>query len=233
MPDPSRWNVEEYQPSGEAQEYVRRPRNSAHDGHGNMVLRAVRETSPRGAAYTSARLSNQFVVREGMGYKPFFRTYGRWSARMWLPNGQGVWPAWWTLGDYTGSLPAGWPACGEIDILESLNFGEVAHGGVHTVKGDGTHFARGITPTRAGYTWTAAWHVWTIDWRPGSITWLVDGKVRGKVTRRQVQAAGGVWVFDGLKPQSPILNLAVGGWAGTPGGWSEQTMLIDWVRVYP
>jgi hypothetical protein len=226
-PDPRKWKVETWAPGEESQEYIDSRDTSAHDGSGHMVLTAIRRTSPGGRAYVSGRLSNQF------GDAPFYKTYGRWEARLLLPSGQGIWPAFWMLGDYRASLPAGWPACGELDVMETINGAPEAHMTIHTVNAAGSHFMLGPQPARApSGTWAGAWHVFAMDWRSGVITWLLDGVVTGRLTRAQVEAGGGIWLFDGAKPQSPILNLAVGSpWTGPPSGWDSQRMLIDYVRI--
>src|SRR5262245_15022477 len=94
-PDPNKWKVEVVdQGDTEQQSYVDDPRTAALDGQGNMVLTAIKETSATGRPYISGRLSNGFSNR------PFFSAYGRWVARMLIPAGQGVWPAFWGLGDW-------------------------------------------------------------------------------------------------------------------------------------
>lgn len=193
---------------------------AVHNGLGQLVMTARRVVSPTGRTYVSSRLSNGFSPR------PRFGTYGRIEARMWLPDGAGLNPAFWTLGDWNTVLH--WPRVGEIDIVEWPD--GRTHGGIHTTRAsdDTTHWNRGgsrITP--------GGWHIWRIDWRPGIITWYVDGVAWQTITRAEVEALGGRWKFDGEQPQALLFTLAVGGdFGGLPSGWDTQRMLLDWVRWY-
>ena len=109
----------------ELETYTDRPRNAHKDGHGVLVIDVLRE-SHAGAdgiarEYTSARLKTQ-------GH--FAQAYGRFEARLRLPRGQGIWPAFWMLG--SDITTAGWPACGEIDIMENIGReAAITHGTVH------------------------------------------------------------------------------------------------------
>lgn len=227
-PNPNRWKVETVDLGDtEQQSYVDDRRTSAHDGLGHMVLTAIKEISASGRPYISGRLSNGFSV------SPSFTTYGRLQARMLIPSGQGVWPAFWTLGDWN-TYPS-WPGVGEIDVMEALNAGEVTHGGVHTVAAaDGTtrKDLGGQSPVHPSGSYANGWHVWSIAWSPSKIVWYIDAVPWQTVTRGQAEAAGATWLFDGARPQAPILNLAVGGWAGPAAGWTSKQFLIDYVRFY-
>jgi len=79
--------------------------------------------------------------------------------------------------------------------------------------------------------WGGGFHVYALDWRPGRLAFSIDGRQTGEVTREQVESRGGDWPFE-RRPQSPVVNVAVGGWAGRPDGWTEQSMVVDWVRAY-
>jgi beta-glucanase (GH16 family) len=228
-PNPNKWKVEEIDLGDhEQQTYVNDRRTAAHDGAGNMVLTAIRETSASGRPYKSGRLSS------GFSRSPFFSTYGRWEARMKIPAGQGVWPAFWGLGDWNAVQH--WPRVGEIDVMESINSGSVTHGGIHTVAASDNSSHRNFGGQSARHpsgSWANGWHVWRIDWDSNGITWSIDGAAWQTVSRATVTAAGAKWLFDGTRPQAPILNLAVGGdWAGPASGWTSQRFLIDYVRIW-
>ncbi|NII42524.1 beta-glucanase (GH16 family) [Curtobacterium flaccumfaciens] len=203
--------------NGELEVYTDSRRNSALDGNGNLVITARREAD---GSYTSARLTSQGT---------YTAQYGRIEARIRIPRGQGIWPAFWMLG---ADLPqVGWPACGEIDVMENIGR---EPGSVHgTVHGPGYSGAEGIsgTATLPSGAFADDFHVYGVDWRPGSISWTVDGAVYRTVTPADL--GGDRWVFD--KPFFVILNLAVGGgWPGSPDSSTRfpQQMTVDWLRVW-
>jgi beta-glucanase (GH16 family) len=197
---------------------------SVHDG--NLAITTISEkyTGPGGAArnYTSARLKTK---------GKFSQTYGRFEARIKIPYGQGMWPAFWMLGDDIDKI--GWPACGEIDIMENIGKEPaIIHGSIH-----GPGYVGG-TGTEAPYTlpgkqrFADDFHVFAVEWDPDSVSFYVDQDLYVRRTRADLQP-GWKWVFD--KPSFLILNLAVGGdWPGNPDSTTvfPQTMLVDYVRVY-
>jgi len=211
--------------NNEREYYTDGTRNAALDGQGNLVVTARRE-NPAGyqchygsCEYTSARL---------LTAGKFTQTYGRFEARIKIPHGQGMWPAFWMLGDDIGS--AGWPNSGEIDIMENVGKEpNMVYGSIH-----GPGFSGG-NAVNAG-RWNSSpyaddFHTYAVDWEPDAITWYVDGQQYERRTPAHLR--GNRWVFD--HPFFMILNLAVGGyWPGDPD-WSTplpQTMTIDYVRVY-
>lgn len=203
--------------NAELQTYTDSRRNSALDGAGNLVITARREAD---GSYTSARLKTEGT---------FTAQYGRIEARIRIPRGQGLWPAFWMLGADIGQV--GWPACGEIDVMENVGYEPgVVHGTVH---GPGYSGAQGLTASYtqpSGAAFADDFHVFGVDWRPGSVTWTVDGVARRTVTRADVGSSP--WVFD--KPFFVLLNIAVGGtWPGSPDATTRfpQQMTVDWVRV--
>ena len=144
----------------------------------------------------------------------FAQRYGRFEARLKIPKGQGIWPAFWMLG---ADLPTNaWPSAGEIDVMENVGFEpHRVHGTVH---GPGYSGGEGLTSTwqhPQGWSIADDFHTFAVDWAPGSITWSVDGQVYHQVT--PASTGGDLWVFD--KPFFLILNVAVGGaWPGYPDG---------------
>lgn len=205
--------------------YTDRAENS-YIQDGNLVIKAIAEkhTGPNSVTrnYTSARLKT---------FGKFSQTYGRFEARIKVPYGQGVWPAFWMLGDDIEKV--GWPACGEIDIMENIGKEpSIIHGSIH---GPGYVGGTGI---EAPYTlpgkqrFADDFHVFAVEWDPDSISFFVDKDRYVRRTRAGLQP-GWPWVFD--KPYFLILNLAIGGdWPGNPDSTTvfPQTMLVDYVRVY-
>ncbi len=227
-PDPSRWTFDVGGGgwgNGELEYYTSRRGNSALDGHGHLAIVARRERFGEGAerrGYTSARLKTEGV---------FSTTFGRIEASIKLPGGRGLWPAFWAVGENIETV--GWPASGEIDMMESLgNDPFTLYGSLHGPE-RGTARGYGLTtPHRSGTSLAAGFHVYGASWSPSAITFTFDGVPYATRTAAQL-SPGQRWVFN--KPFFLILNLAVGGdWPGEPGASTPfpATMLVDWVRVY-
>jgi beta-glucanase (GH16 family) len=208
----------------ELQYYSDDTENAALDGAGNLAV-VVRRVDPRlrarvgGCAYSSARL----VSKARVGF-----TYGLVQARIRLPRGRGIWPAFWMLGQNIDDV--GWPHCGEIDVME--NFGRdpaVVHGTVH---GPGYSGATGITASyRADAALADDFHVYAVHWEPDRIRWYLDDRLYATVTPDDLR--GNRWVFD--HEFYLLLNVAVGGTFSVDPGPSAalpQAMLVDHVRVY-
>jgi beta-glucanase (GH16 family) len=200
--------------NNELQTYTSDPENSAVE---DSVLRitAIRE----GYSYTSARIKTQGL---------FEQAYGRFEARIQLPWGPGIWPAFWLLGSDIGSV--GWPQCGEIDIMEYRGQQpNIIHGSVH-----GPGYSGGAAITKSyGYTdnrFDLDFHLFAIEWGSDYIDYFVDDALYQRITPGDLT---GKWVFD--HPFYIILNVAVGGnFVGFPTSETPfpQSMIIDWVRVY-
>lgn len=222
LPDPERWQFDIGTDWGNLQlEYdTNRPENVSLDGQGHLAITA-REEEYQGQPYTSARIKTQDL---------FEQTWGRFEARIQVPVGQGIWPAFWMLGNDIDEV--GWPRCGEIDIMEYRGHEpRVLHGSLHGpgYSGDG---ARTNSHTLAQGGFHLGFHVFAIEWSESGIRWEVDGYEYHEVTPSDLPA-GTDWVYD--HPFFLILNLAVGGrWVGSPDENTEfpQTLLVDWVRVY-
>ena len=186
--------------------------------NGYLVIEARHELFGN-QAYTSARLKTQ-----GLGAW----TYGRIEARIQIPRGQGLWPAFWMLGDDIAQV--GWPTCGEMDIMENIG---KEPGTVHgTVHGPGYSGANGISNAYAltSGAFADSFHVFAIEWQPSVIQWFVDGTLYKTVLPANLP---GRWVYD--HPFFILLNVAVGGyWPGNPDSTTvfPQTMRVDYVRVY-
>jgi beta-glucanase (GH16 family) len=227
-PDPSKWSFEvggNGWGNNELEYYTARPSNVALDGQGHLAITARRENYTAGGVtrgYTSARLQTK-------GH--FATTFGRIEARIKLPAGRGLWPAFWALGSDIESV--GWPNSGEIDVMESLgNDPFTLHGSLH---GPEANSAKGYSLSASEHSavsLAARFHVYGVEWTPGSITFTFDGIPYS--TRTTASLSGTQeWVFD--KPFFLLLNLAVGGdWPGSPQASTAfpATMLVDWVRVY-
>ena len=210
--------------NNELEYYTDRTENAVHDGKGNLVITARQETLEGSTchygecAYTSARCITQDKVEF---------TYGRVEARIDIPNGQGIWPAFWMLGANFPEI--GWPLSGEIDILE--NIGET-HRVYGTVHGPGYSGAGGIgSHFDSADNLAEGFHVYAIDWDEYIIRWYVDGELFNWVSINDLD--GRQWVFD--HDFFMLMNVAVGGyWPGYPDDTTEfpQEMLVDYVRVY-
>lgn len=223
--DTSKWHFEtgDNVNNHERQWYTSGTNNAALDGQGNLVITAKKENPGNyncwygRCEYTSARLSTQ---------GQFTQTYGRFEARMKLPRGQGMWPAFWMLGADIGNV--GWPNSGEIDIMENVGFEpNTVHGTLH---GPGYSGAGGIGAAYNGPNFSDDFHTYAVDWAPNQIKWYVDGNLYQ--TRTPADLNGNRWVFD--HPFYLILNLAVGGyWPGDPNSSTvfPQRLVVDYVRV--
>ncbi|MGV9993786.1 ricin-type beta-trefoil lectin domain protein [Streptomyces sp. NPDC003374] len=226
--DSAKWQTEtgDNVNNHERQYYTAGNRNAALDGQGHLVITARRENPANyqcwygTCQYTSARLNTS---------GKFAAQYGHVEARMKIPRGQGMWPAFWMLGTDIGRV--GWPDSGEIDVMENVGFEpSTVHGTLH---GPGYSGSGGIG---AGYTlpggqaFADAFHTFAVDWAPDSITWSVDGNVYQR--RTPADLGGRSWVFN--KPFFLILNLAVGGyWPGDPDGSTAfpAQLVVDSVSV--
>jgi beta-glucanase (GH16 family) len=224
-PDASKWTYdlgrgpnEDGWGNAELQFYTQRPENVSLDGSGNLAITA-RSESFAGASYTSARIKTQGL---------FAQTFGRFEARIKLPWGSGIWPAFWMLGSDIETI--GWPQCGEIDIMEYRGQEpNIIHGSVH-----GPGYS-GESPITKSYgfendRFDQNFHLFAIEWDRDYINFFVDD-----ILYQQIKPidAPGEWVYD--HSFFILLNVAVGGnYVGFPnrGTSFPQTMLVDFVRVY-
>ena len=202
--------------NNELQNYTEREENARIED-GILVIEA-REEKYKASDYTSARLKTQELQTW---------TYGRVEARLQLPTGQGVWSAFWMLGEDIAT--SGWPQCGEIDIMENIGDPNTVYGTIHGPGysgGDGV----GSSYTSSALALDEDFHIYAIEWQPGEISWYVDDVLYNTISDADVS---GAWVYD--YDFFIILNLAVGGlWPGNPDETTifPQRLLVDYVRVY-
>ena len=210
----------------EREYYTSGTNNASLDGQGHLVITAKKENPANyqcwygTCQYTSARMNTS---------GKFSAQYGHVEARMKIPRGQGMWPAFWMLGTDIGSV--GWPNSGEIDVMENVGFEpSTIHGTIH---GPGYSGANGIGAAYTlanGAAFADAYHTFAVDWAPNSIKWSVDGVVYE--TRTPADVGGNTWAFN--KPFFLILNLAVGGdWPGDPNSATAfpAQLVVDSVSV--
>jgi beta-glucanase (GH16 family) len=214
------------QGNGEWEYYTRRRQNVSTDGRGHLAIIARRQRLPGMANcphgpcdITSGRVTTKYR---------FAQAYGRFEARIKIPSGHGLWPAFWLLGDNIDRV--GWPACGEIDVMEAIGRQpRTAYGTIHAPGYADSGIGGSRTLRRA---LSDAFHVYGLDWSPRSVTWTLDGRPYFTARRANMQP-GQSWPFD--HPFYVLLNLAVGGnWPGPPDATTHfpAKMLVDWVRVY-
>ncbi len=207
-------------------EYYTNRIENASQKDGMLVIRALQEkyTGADGVTrnYTSARLKTQ---------GKFSQAYGRFEARVKIPRGQGIWPAFWMLGNDIDK--SGWPTAGEIDIMENIGREPaLVHGTIH---GPGYSGANGIGASfglPGGAPFADDFHVYAVEWEPRVIRFYVDDHLYATRTPADLPK-GAKWVYD--HPFFLLLNVAVGGsWPGNPDASTvfPQTMLVDYVRVF-
>ena len=227
-PDPGKWSFDrggDGWGNRELETYTDRPVNARVQG-GSLLIEARRErwTGPDRLPrrYTSARLTteNRFAFR-----------YGKAEARILLPAGKGIWPAFWMLGESASGRK--WPHTGEVDIMENIGSDTtVIHGSAHGPRAAGTFSVTAPYQLPPGLSFADDFHLFTLEWEPDALRFYVDGHLYQTHTRTDLPP-GGEWVYD--HPFYLILNVAVGGaWPGSPDAATTfpQRMYVDYVRVY-
>lgn len=211
--------------NNELQYYSGRHKNGRVE-NGNLIIEAHKE-SFEGSDYTSAKMTTE---EKGDW------TYGRYEIRAKLPEGQGIWPAFWMMpSDY--SIYGTWPSCGEIDIMELLGhetnrtYGTLHYGNPHKYTGDSFTLDQG--------SFSDSFHTFAIDWFPGEIRWYIDGHLfqtqNDWYSKTDIKGSGVEFPAPFDRDFYMQFNLAVGGnWPGYPDATTNfpQKLVVDWIRVY-
>ncbi len=232
-PDGSKWQFDQGGTgwgNHELEYYTSAPENVSQDGDGSLVITAFETATVPGASgcwYGTCRFTSARILTGNL----FSFTYGRIEARIQVPQGKGLWPAFWLLGaDYK---QVGWPSSGEIDVMElDGSHPALLHANLHGPSGSGPYSFNNTFQLPAGGSFSHGFHVYGLDWSPSLLSWYVDGNLFASVSRDQF-STGSLWVFD--RPFIILFNLAVGG--DLPGSPDQSTtfpqkLLIDYVRIY-
>ncbi|HEX2968837.1 MAG TPA: glycoside hydrolase family 16 protein [Bacteroidales bacterium] len=218
LPSVSDWvNETGFIRNNELQYYTERRIENTEVKDGNLMIIGRKEPwiyNNDTADYTSASITTD-------GKRSW--TYGKIEARIKLPEGQGLWPAFWMLGQNIHQ--AGWPKCGEIDIMEHINKLDIVHGTLHWDNNG--HVSSGDTIACN----VTDYHIYSVEWNSNSIKWLLDGKEYHVVNVKD--SVNNTEEFQ--KPHYIILNLAIGGeWPKNPDETTvfPDTVFVDYVRVY-
>ena len=213
----------------ELQYYTNSIDNAYHDGNGNLIIKAIKLTPPLNLScwygqcqYTSARLITK---------QKFDQKYGKFEARIKIPKSQGMWGAFWLLGNNIDTV--GWATCGEIDIMENIGREPTTvHGTIHGPGYSGANALSSSYNLPNNEVFGDDFHVYATEWSENNIKFFVDGKLYKTLTPSDLPQ-GSNWVYD--HPFFMILNLAIGGpWGGNPDNTTvfPGVMMIDYVRVY-
>jgi beta-glucanase (GH16 family) len=222
LPDSKIWRYEEgYIRNNEAQYYTKERLENARVENGNLVIEA-RMDNWNGHKITAASVNTY-------GNKSIL--YGRVEVKAKLPTGVGTWPAIWMLGDVFNE-GTGWPACGEIDIMENVGYDpDVIHANIHTkaynhVKG--TNKGNKITAEKPYENF----NIYAVEWFEDHMDFYLNDKLY--FSFKNEGTGNDVWPFD--KPHYLLINLAIGGGWGGRNGIDEtifpQKYYIDYVKVY-
>ncbi|MFI3298352.1 MAG: glycoside hydrolase family 16 protein [Rikenellaceae bacterium] len=220
------WNVEEgYIANNELQDYKKEGNHVVSDGTLKITAQKVNDNKEFGS-FTSARINTR-------GTKSF--TYGKIEARMKLPTGIGVWPAFWMLGDNIKETR--WPLCGEIDIMEYVGYSPTTiHATIHSEDyNHGKNTQRGNNTLLPEGELVSDWHIYGMIWTENGFDFYIDTpqNVFYSCAANDPKTVT-AWPFDA--PHFLILNLAIGGdWGGAQGIADDlcpAVMEVDYVRVY-
>lgn len=202
--------------NNELQSYTKNPENISLDGQGNLRITAIKSTSGN---YSSARIKT-----EGL----FNQKFGRIEARIKTPTGAGIWPAFWMLGSNINQV--GWPACGEIDIMEQNGSkSDVTYSSLH---GPGYSGGQAITTPYGlrNARFDTDFHIYSVEWGENFVDFFVDNYLFKRLMTEDVT---GQWVYN--NSFFLILNVAVGGgFVGPPNTNTPfpQSMIVDYVKVF-
>jgi beta-glucanase (GH16 family) len=224
--DPTKWK-HDVGGSGwgnnELEYYTDGTQNAIVQGGYLVITATTQGASQYKCSYGTCRYTSARLLTQGL----FSQQYGRFEARVQMPTGKGIWPAVWMLGDNINTVS--WPACGEIDFMETIGTDITTnHGSLH-MPGDNPS---GQFTLPNGASFADAFHTFAVEWAPGTVAFYVDDQLYETQLRTSVPA-GGTWEFE--HPFFLLVNVAVGGsWPGSPDTTTQfpQTMKVDWVRVY-
>jgi beta-glucanase (GH16 family) len=217
--------------NSELEYYTSGATNAVQQG-GNLVITA---TTANASSYTCSYPSNgpcHYTSARLKTLGKFSQQYGRFEARIQMPEGQGIWPAFWMMGDNINT--ANWPSCGEIDVMENIGKEPtINHGSMHMPASGSTSDDQltGMYTLSGGAKLGDAFHTYAVEWSSSQVAFYVDDMLYE--TQTKAGATGRTWEFD--HPFFILLNVAVGGtWPGSPDSTTTfpQTMKVDWVRVY-
>ena len=229
-PDPKYWG---YDLGGggwgvaQLQVYTNNAANASMDGQGHLAIAAIKDAQGN---FTSARLKTQ---------GKFEQAYGRFEVRAKVTTGNGMWPAFWMLGNdfERATNPVPWPDCGEIDVMEIRGTQPLTNlGSLHGPGYSGMHPLTGKTSLPdGGALLSDDFHIYAIEWETNVVRFYLDTTLYETRTAADVPTDAGAsarWVYD--HPFFLLLNVAVGGrFPGPPDGTTfPQTMLVDYVRAY-
>lgn len=228
-PNPTKWSFDiggNGWGNNELQHYTARPSNACLDGQGDLVItaHAERYKGPDGVTreYTSARLQTLHT---------FQFKYGLMEARIQVPAGAGLAPAFWSLGNNAYDGPRAWPKSGEIDAMEVLGSApRIVHVAIHGPWSWAPSGVGGVA--RSPELLSADFHTYGVKWGPTRISFLLDGTIYKTIKPSDLRP-GSRWPFR--RPSFLLLNLAVGGnWPGRPDASTPfpARMVVDWVRVW-
>ena len=214
LPDSTKWGNEiGFIRNNELQYYTPRRIENSSVENGNLLITGRKEQ------YDSANYTSASLTTDGK----HSWTYGKIDARIKLPKGQGLWPAFWMLGQNIHQV--GWPRCGEIDIMEHINNEDILYGTLHW------HNEKHVSDGNKTPCDVTQYHNYTVEWDKDSIKWSLDGAKYHVVSIiDSVNSTGELH-----KPFYIILNLAIGGnWPKDPDETTQfpATVYVDYVRVY-
>jgi len=207
-------------------EYYTDRLDNAFQSDGSLVIKVQKEhftgSDNISREFTSARLTTK---------KSFTAVYGKFEARIKIPRGQGIWPAFWMLGNDIDKVR--WPRCGEIDIMENIGKEpSTIHGTLHGPGYSGANGPSASYSLTKNQNFADSFHTFAIEWEPNIVRFYCDGILYKTRTPADLPD-GAIWVYD--HPFFMLLNVAVGGdWPGSPDATTvfPQVMFVDYVRVY-
>jgi beta-glucanase (GH16 family) len=230
--DPTKW-VHEVSGTGNGNqelEYYTSGTDNAFQAGGYLHIVAKTSSNQYTCWYGSCQYTSGKIVTKAWGKPSLFeKQYGRFAARMKIPAGQGMWPAFWMLGNDISTV--NWPSCGEIDTMENIGKNPATvYGTIHGPDMAKANVSLGGNSVLGMGALADDFHEYAVEWKAGQVAFLLDGMTYFTATQSAFQ---GTWVFD--HPFYLILNLAIGGgWPGSPDSTTvfPAELLVDWVRVY-